>query len=91
MKIKKSKPRIAFEIVNYIIIIFLTVSCIIPIINILAYSFSSSQAIIENRVTLWPVDFTLQAYRYVMSNSRFWTALWVTMQRVVIGVFVNVV
>ena len=91
MKIKKSKQRIAFEVINYIIITFLTVSCIVPIINILAYSFSSSQAILENRVTLWPVDITLQAYNYVMSNSRFWVSLWVTLKRVVFGVLINVV
>lgn len=88
---KKSKGRIAFEIINYCIIVFLTFSCIIPIINILAYSFSSSQAIIENRVSLLPVDFTLKAYEYVISNSRFWVSMFVTLERVAIGVIVNVV
>ena len=71
MKIKKSKGRILFEVINFIIIAFLTISCLVPIINILAYSFSSSQAIIENRVSIIPQDFTLQAYKYVLSNARF--------------------
>lgn len=88
---KKSKGKILFDIVNFIIIIFLTLSCIVPILNILAYSFSSSQAIIENRVTLWPVDFTLKAYEYVLSNSRFWTSMGVTMERVLLGVSINVI
>lgn len=88
---KKSKSRIAFEIINYIIISFLTLSCIVPILNILAFSFSSSQAIIENRVGLWPVDFTLQAYKYVMNNSRFWMSMLITLERVVLGVLLNVV
>lgn len=91
MKIKKSKGRIAFEIINIIVITFLTISCIVPILNILAYSFSSSQAIIENRVSLLPVDFTLKAYKYVLNNSRFWTSMLVTLKRVVLGVSINVV
>ncbi len=91
MKIKKSKGRILFEVINFIIIAFLTISCIVPIINILAYSFSSSQAIIENRVSIIPQDFTLQAYKYVLSNARFWTSMKVTVLRVVFGVIVNVI
>ncbi len=91
MKIKKSKSRIAFEIANYCIIALLTISCIVPILNILAYSFSSSQAIIENRVSLWPVEFTLQAYKFVLDNARFWASLFVTFKRVIIGVLFNVV
>lgn len=91
MKMKKSKGRIVFEIMNFLIIAFLTISCIIPILNIFAYSFSSSQAIIENKVSIFPVDFTLKAYSFVLSNSRFWTSMWVTVQRVVLGVILNVV
>ncbi|MCM1543630.1 MAG: carbohydrate ABC transporter permease [Blautia sp.] len=90
-KIKKSKGRIVFEVVNFVIIAFLTLSCIIPILNILAYSFSSSQAIIENKVSLLPVDFTLKAYKYVLSNSRFWVSMAVTLKRVVLGVIINLV
>lgn len=87
---KKSRGRIIFEIFNYAIIAFLTLSCIVPILNILAYSFSSSQAIIENRVSLWPVEFTLKAYEYVMDDVRFWNSMLVTVKRVVLGVIINV-
>ena len=88
---KKSKSRIAFEIINYIIISFLTLSCIVPILNILAFSFSSSQAIIENRVSLLPVDFTLEAYKFVMNSAEFWRSMLVTVVRVLIGVPLNLI
>ncbi|MBQ8638529.1 MAG: carbohydrate ABC transporter permease [Lachnospiraceae bacterium] len=88
---KISRGRLVFNIFNTIVIGFLTISCIVPILNILAYSFSSSQAIIENRVTLIPVDFTLQAYEFVMSNSRFWTSMAVTLKRVILGVSINLI
>ena len=88
---KKTKGRIAFQIVNYTVIILLTVSCIIPILNVLAYSFSSSQAIIENRVSLLPVDFTLEAYKFVMNSAEFWRSMLVTVVRVLIGVPLNLI
>ena len=88
---KKTKGRIAFQIVNYTVIILLTVSCIIPILNVLAYSFSSSQAVIENRVSLLPVDFTLEAYKFVMNSAEFWRSMLVTVVRVLIGVPLNLI
>lgn len=88
-KIKYSKSRQLFLIFNTIFIALITISCIIPILNLLAYSFSSSQAIIENRVGLWPVDFTTSAYTYVLKNKEFWTAVSVSVKRVALGVPIN--
>ena len=90
-KIKKTPQKIIFDIFNFIIISFLTISCILPILNVLAYSFSSSQAIVENRVTIWPVEFTTQAYEYVLKDSRFWRSMVVTLERVALGVPLNVI
>lgn len=59
--------------------------------NLLANSFSSSQAIIENRVSLWPVDFTWKAYSYVLGNNEFWTSAMVSLKRVLTGVPLNVI
>lgn len=88
--IKKSKSRRVFEVINYIIIAAVVTSCLIPILNLLALSFSSSQAIIENRVGLLPVDFSLKAYNYVLKKQEFWNSIWITVQRVVLGVPLNV-
>ena len=90
-KNKKTPQKIIFDIFNFIIISFLTISCILPILNVLAYSFSSSQAIVENRVTIWPVEFTTQAYEYVLKDSRFWRSMVVTLERVALGVPLNVI
>lgn len=90
-KIRKSKGRKAFLLCNYIIVSVITLSCMIPLLNLLAMSFSSSQAIIENRVFLIPVDFTTKAYQYVLKNKEFWTSVLVSMKRVLLGVPLNVV
>ncbi|NOU79017.1 ABC transporter permease subunit [Paenibacillus sp. LMG 31459] len=84
-----SASRKVFIICNAVLILLITLACLIPIVNLLARSFSSSQAIIENRVTLWPVGFNLDAYEYVMDSSEFWTAALVTVKRVLIGVPIN--
>lgn len=91
MKKKKlSKSRMLFQAAIYLAVALITISCIVPIINLLATSFSSSQAIIENKVGLLPVDFTTKAYKYVLNNSEFWTASLISLKRVLIGVPLNV-
>lgn len=88
-KMKASPGRKFFVIFNGIVILFILVCCLIPILNVLAQSFSSSHAIVQNRVKLLPVDFSTAAYSYVMKDSRFWNAVGVSMKRVAIGVPVN--
>lgn len=90
-KFKISKSRKLFLFFDVTLISLITMACIIPVINLLATSFSSSAAIMANEVTLWPVEFTLKAYKYVLDSEKFWTAVWITIKRVCIGVPVNVI
>lgn len=86
MKEYKSKGRLVFNIFNYIIIIFMMLSCLVPLIHILALSFSGASYTDSNMVTLIPKGFTLAAYKYVMQNSMFWRAFGVTITRLAVGV-----
>ena len=88
-KIKVSPARRLFLICNTVVILLLMLICLIPILNVLAQSFSSSHAIMTNQVKLLPVEFTTSAYSYVMQDSRFWTAVLVSVKRVLIGVPFN--
>jgi len=47
-------------------------------VNIFARSFSSTQAMINNRVSFWPVEFTLESYYYVLQDKAFVRSLWWT-------------
>ena len=89
-KIKLSKSRIFYLTIIYVVVAFVTISCMVPILNLLAMSFSSSQAIIENRVALLPVEFTTKAYVFVLNNHEFWTASLVSLKRVLLGVPINI-
>lgn len=90
MKIKETKSRKLFILCNYLFIGAVTVSCLIPIINILATSMSSAEYINAGEVGLWPKGFTLYAYQYVLENIRFWRALAISGLRIVIAVPVSV-
>ena len=69
MKIKKSKGRIAFEIINYTVLTLLALICILPFIHLLAMSFSSDEFTSKGVVFLLPKGFTLQAYKLLRSRS----------------------
>ena len=59
---KMTKGRIVFQIINYTVLILLSVLCLFPLLNILAMSFSSATAVSAGRVSLWPVEFNTYAY-----------------------------
>ncbi|MDR3247870.1 MAG: carbohydrate ABC transporter permease [Treponema sp.] len=60
-------------LVNAIMVVSLLV-CIIPFLYMFAISFSGVQAIINNRVALWPVDFNTTAYKQIFEYPNFFIA-----------------
>jgi putative aldouronate transport system permease protein len=63
--------------------------CLIPMIHIAAVSFSSSAAAATGKVTLWPLDFSLNSYDYVAKRAAFWRSMGVSVQRIVLGGSIN--
>jgi len=63
-----------FSVINYLILTVFSFLCIYPLINILAVSLSSNEAITRNEVNLWPVGFNVEAYKIVLSDPRIWLA-----------------
>lgn len=86
---KTSMGRKVFLTVDVIVILLLCLICMVPLLNLLAYSFSASQPIIENKVFLWPKEFTLKAYQYVLESKEFWSSVSVSVKRVLLGVPLN--
>lgn len=90
-KMNRNGSGVISKALIYFVVTFVTFSCVVPILNLLAISFSSSQAIIENKVGLLPVNFTTKAYQYVLNNEKFWTSSIVSLKRVLIGLPLNIV
>ena len=63
-----------FDAMIYIVIILALMIWIIPFVYMIALSFSSAKAIINNQVSFWPVDFTADAYRQVFAYPNFYQA-----------------
>ncbi|MBP3039199.1 carbohydrate ABC transporter permease [Bacillaceae bacterium Marseille-Q3522] len=78
-----------FHICNYTFLITLSILCVIPLIHVLAVSFSSSTEASAGSVLLWPVQFTTDAYQFVLNNPQFFRSLGVTLERVFLGTTIN--
>jgi putative aldouronate transport system permease protein len=74
---------------NLLVLAVLAVVCVFPILHTLALSLSSATAAASGRVTLWPVEFTLQSYKFVLENPAFGKSFLVSVARVLVGVPVN--
>lgn len=83
---KYSTGRKIFTVFNVIVLTGLAAICLLPLINILAISFSSSAAAGSGSVRFLPVDFSLESYKFVLQKSEFWDAFFVSVKRVVVGV-----
>lgn len=82
---------LAFKIFNYTFLSLLTLTCLLPMVNLLAVSFSSSGAVSMGIVTFWPVDFTFKSYEFMANRPEFFSALWVSFKRLLIGVPLNMI
>lgn len=83
---KKSLGMKIFTVFNYTILTLLALTCLLPMINQLAISFSSSSAVAAGDVGLFPVDFTLDSYKYMADKPEFWKSLMVSLKRILIAV-----
>lgn len=63
--------------------------CVLPLINVLALSFSSNDAIQADKVAFWPVEFTTKAYHFVAQKKAFLLSIWVSVKRVGLGLAIN--
>lgn len=88
MKIR-SKRTMTGDVIVIIVCALLILVCILPMLNLLAQSFSSSQAVINSKVKFMPVvhnmdentykvGMTLESYRYVFLDPAFTRSMWWT-------------
>ncbi|MEK4826116.1 carbohydrate ABC transporter permease [Niallia sp. FSL W8-0951] len=75
----------------YAIVIFLALTCLLPLWNIVAISFSGGDAVASNKVGLTPINTTLEAYKMIMDDSQFWRSFGISIQRVILSLVINMV
>lgn len=78
-----------FSVFNYLLLGLVSVTCLLPLIHILAVSFSASAPANSNLVGLWPMGFNLDAYAKTLNNDNFYNALKMGFQRTALGTAVG--
>ena len=72
--IKKSKPRIVFEVFNTIFFALVIITCIMPLWHVFCASFSDASWVIAQNGLIWHIhNFSLEGYKMVMQNKDIWT------------------
>lgn len=79
------------RIVIHAIVISLGLFSLLPLWNIVAISFSSSEAVTANTVGLIPVNFTTETYKMIMEDVQFWRSFGISVQRVFLSLILNMV
>ena len=79
------------NLLNKVVLLLLTLLCIFPILHILALSLSSATAAASGRVTIWPIDFTFQSYKFVLETPAFGKSFLISVLRVLAGVPINMI
>lgn len=73
----------------YLFLIFILLMILLPMINIVASSFSSASAVSAGRVSLWPVDFSLEGYEAVFKNHLISGGFINSFEIMVVGTIIN--
>ena len=75
----------------YLIVFLLGLICLLPLLNIVAVSFSGSAAVAANKVGFLPVDFTTESYEKILGDDQFWRSFGISVIRVILGLVLNLV
>ncbi len=74
----------------YLLMALLALLCLLPVVHLVAKSFSGYNAVIAGKVAFIPKDFQLDVYSYVLHNRLFWRAFLNSVIITIGGTFISV-
>ena len=89
--IKNTKIDQFFDIIVLLFAVFALVIVLFPLLYVVACSFSSGRAVQTGQVTIYPKDFSLDAYKMVFEYKDIWIGYRNTIYYTVVGTTLNVV
>ena len=87
---KRGPGGIIADIIIWIIVGLLALSCLMPLMNIVAISLSDKAAVSANLVKILPIGFNLSSYQEILGDMQFWRSFMISVLRVVLGLAVNI-
>ena len=85
---KKPKTWSVAQVILVLVLSLFVLTCVLPFLNVAALSLSSKSAILRHDVTLWPVEFTTQAYKVIFSDK---SLLWCMVYTIYVTVMYTVI
>lgn len=79
----RGEKTFGFAITGFLIL--LSIMVMIPILSVLSTSLSSRRAVDLNLVTIWPREFTLDSWSYLIDRADLWKSFFLTLGSTVIG------
>jgi putative aldouronate transport system permease protein len=86
---RKSTGDMVFDIINFIIMIFIVVVTLYPFLNTLIYSLNEPLDSIRGDLYLWPRKFTLNNYAIILKEPTIYMATLISVLRATIGAILN--
>lgn len=90
-KLKKRKRVTVFDIVVYTILVILMIMMIYPLIFVVSASFSNPKLVAAGKMLLWPVEVTLDGYKYLFQYKEIWTGYANTIFYTIAGTILNLI
>lgn len=90
-KIKERGSDLVFNVINTILLTIVFLIVAYPLIYVISASFSSSTAIIQGKVKLLPVDFSLEGYKAVFAYKAVISGYLNSLFYMVVGTTLNIV
>ncbi|MFI6680896.1 carbohydrate ABC transporter permease [Kribbella sp. NPDC050470] len=90
-RIQESRTDRMFMFCVYLLLIVFLAVVLLPLLYIVASSFSSPEAVSSGRVLFWPVEFSLRGYRAVFENPQIIQGYVNSLFYTVVGTLVSVV
>lgn len=77
MKVKSTSAKVG-DWIFVLICVLVSIICVVPMLNLLAKSLSSTDYLVRNEIYLWPKGFNIDAYATVLKDPKyirafFWT------------------
>lgn len=83
MKIRSKKTQLG-DWIFVIICVFVSIICLLPMLNLFARSLSSTEALIKREVYLWPKGWNLSSYEMVLTDMKYiWSFIWTVILTVI--------
>lgn len=90
-RIKRPLGSVIFDVVNITFLVLLAFTTLYPFWDTLVVSFSSLKGYLSQPVHLWPAEWSIDGYAYMLAKPELWTAYGNTLFITLVGTALNMV